>query len=81
MSSLNYLTEPAHNCAADNVNVLAFEQATKLIRGCDTVEEFLACSILPLSDDWDLEVKKVEVRDCPSAEGSYDEHRMRQIRF
>jgi hypothetical protein len=29
-------------------------------RGYDTVQEFLACGILPLSDNWSLEVERAE---------------------
>jgi hypothetical protein len=60
MSSLNYLTEPPHNFAVDDVNARAFELATKIIGGRNTIEEFLACSILPFSDNWDLKVEKAE---------------------
>jgi hypothetical protein len=60
MSALDYLMEMPHSCAADNVNVLAFEEATKIIRRRDAVEEFLACGIWPLSDGWDFKVEKIE---------------------
>jgi hypothetical protein len=60
MSALDYLMEMPHSCAVDNVNVLAFEEATKFIRRRDAVEEFLACGIWPLSDDWDFKVEKIE---------------------
>jgi hypothetical protein len=53
--------DPPHHCAADDINAEAFEKATKIIGGRDTVEEFLACSILALSGTCDLEVKKAEV--------------------
>jgi hypothetical protein len=42
------------------VNARAFELATKIIGGRNTIEEFLACSILPFSDNWDLKVEKAE---------------------
>jgi hypothetical protein len=35
MSSLDYLTEAPHNCVTDDVNVEAFELATRIIGGCD----------------------------------------------
>jgi hypothetical protein len=39
------------------VNVLAFEEATKIIGGRDAIEEFLVCGVWPLSDGWDFEVE------------------------
>jgi hypothetical protein len=60
MSVLNYLMEAPHNCAADDVNAMAFEEGTKIIGGHDVVEEFLACNIVPLSDNWSLKVERVE---------------------
>jgi hypothetical protein len=53
-------TKAPHNCAANGVHAMAFEEATKIAEGHDVVEEFLAYSILPLSDDWDLEVESME---------------------
>jgi hypothetical protein len=58
MSSLNYLTEPPHNCAIDDMNAEAFKLAAKIIEVRDAVEEFLACSILALSDIWELRGQK-----------------------
>jgi hypothetical protein len=49
-----------HNCTADDVNVLAFEEAAKIIGDHDAVEEFLAYDIWLLSDSRDLEVEKME---------------------
>jgi hypothetical protein len=34
-----------------DANVVAFEEATTIIGGCDAVEDFLAYGIWPLSDD------------------------------
>jgi hypothetical protein len=45
MSSLDYLTDTSHACTANDVNVVAFEEAAAIIGGCDIVEEFLACGM------------------------------------
>jgi hypothetical protein len=75
MSALNYLMKPPHSCATDDVNAMAFEQATKIIEGHDAV----MCGIMPLSDNWSLEVKRVEVPlskvIVPPTEGSCDDGR------
>jgi hypothetical protein len=60
MSSLNYLPETLHSCAVDDIYAMAFEEATKIIGGCDAVEEFLACNILLLNENWSLEVRRAE---------------------
>jgi hypothetical protein len=60
MNALDYLTEAPHNYVVNDVNAMAFEEATKTIRGCDVVNEFLAFDILPHSNDWDLEVERTE---------------------
>jgi hypothetical protein len=50
-----------HNCVESDVNAESFELATGTIGGRDAVEEYLACSLWPLSATWDLdEVKKAE---------------------
>jgi hypothetical protein len=60
MTALDYLTEAPHNCLMNDINAMAFEEATKIIRGHNVVEEFLTYVIFPLSDDWDLEIKMSE---------------------
>jgi hypothetical protein len=61
MSSLDYLTEPVHNCPEDDVNDKAFVHATTTIGGRDAVEEFLAYKMWPLSSAVDLsEVEEAE---------------------
>jgi hypothetical protein len=50
VSMLDYLTEAPQNCATDNANMQAIEEATRIIRGHDAIEEFLACGIWSLSD-------------------------------
>jgi hypothetical protein len=59
-SAPDYLTESPHNCIIDDANAMAFEKATKIIRGRDAVEKFLAIGIWPLSDSWDFEVERTE---------------------
>jgi hypothetical protein len=62
MSSLDYLTEPAHNCTKDDVNDEAFIHVTTTIGCCDVVGAYLAYGVWPLSATWDLgKVEEVEV--------------------
>jgi hypothetical protein len=49
MSVLDYEVEPSVDCLDTNVNDVAFVRATDMIRGHDTVEEFLACGMYLLS--------------------------------
>jgi hypothetical protein len=65
MNGLDYLTEPAHNCAEDDVNARAFELAIRTIGGRDAVEEYLACGagVWPLGATWDL--GEVETAEAP----------------
>jgi hypothetical protein len=58
MSALDYWTEAPHNCVMDNANVMAFEEATKIIGGRIMVEEFLAYGIWLLNNSWDFESSK-----------------------
>jgi hypothetical protein len=60
MNALNYLTEVPHNWSADDINVIAFKEAAKIIGGWHAVEEFLANGIFPLSNDWNLMVERAE---------------------
>jgi hypothetical protein len=46
---LDFLTEPPFDYADDDSGDVAFIKATKFIRGRDTVEEYLACGMYPLS--------------------------------
>jgi hypothetical protein len=52
MRALEYLTDAPYTCGANDVNVMAFVEAAAIIGGRDAVEEFLACSIWPLSNNW-----------------------------
>jgi hypothetical protein len=58
---LYYLTEVPHSCAANDVNAMAIEEATKIIRGHDVVEEYLAYGILPLIYNWSHEIERMDV--------------------
>jgi hypothetical protein len=58
MNALDYLMEPVHSCAVYDVNAMAFEEATKITGGRDAVVEFLICGILPLSNNWSLEIER-----------------------
>jgi hypothetical protein len=60
MSDLDYVTEALHSCAADDINAMAFQGATKIIGGYNAVEEFVACGILHLSDNLSLDVERAE---------------------
>jgi hypothetical protein len=60
MTTLDYVTKAPHNCSENDANAMAFEEAAKIIGGCNAIEEFLTNDIWPLSDDWDLEVERTE---------------------
>jgi hypothetical protein len=62
MSVLNYLTEAPHNYAVDDTNMQVIEEAARSIGGRDTIQEFQACGIWLLSDDWELKVERMDVR-------------------
>jgi hypothetical protein len=72
---LYYLTEVPHSCAANDVNAMAIEEATKIIRGHDVVEEYLAYGILPLIYNWSHEINGCAVveADCSAAKSSCDD--------
>jgi hypothetical protein len=60
MTPLKYLTDAPYKCGADDVNVMAFEEAEAIIRGHDVVEAFLSYGIRPLSEGWEFEVERKE---------------------
>jgi hypothetical protein len=62
MTLLNYLTDAPFECDPEDVNVAAFAEATSIIGACDTMEEFLACGMWPLSEKFGFEV---ETREMP----------------
>jgi hypothetical protein len=60
MTPLDYLSDVPFECGPRDANVAAFIEATSIIRGCDAVEEFLACGIWSLSEKCDFEVETKE---------------------
>jgi hypothetical protein len=50
MTQLNYLANPPFDYDPKDRNVAAFAEAASIIGGCDAVEEFLACTMWPLSE-------------------------------
>jgi hypothetical protein len=46
--------DPSFNYANDNSGDVAFVQASKFIRGCDVVEEFIACGMYSLAVGVDI---------------------------
>jgi hypothetical protein len=61
MMPLNYLLDVSFECGLGDVNVAAFTEAVSIIGECDTVVEFLACGIWPLSEKCDFEVETKEM--------------------
>jgi hypothetical protein len=53
MTPLNYQTEVSASCSPEDVD---FTAATSLIGGRDVVEEFLACGLWPLDEQFSFEV-------------------------
>jgi hypothetical protein len=49
MSELDYAVEPKVECPDNDPNDVAFVRATTTIRGCDAIEEFVACKMYPLA--------------------------------
>jgi hypothetical protein len=62
MTRLNYLMEAPFDCGLEDANFAAFVEATSIIGGHDTVEEFLACGLWPLSEKFGF---KVETKESP----------------
>jgi hypothetical protein len=60
MIQLHYLMEAAFECSPKDANVAAFIEAASIIGGHDTVEEFLACGMWPLSEKFCFEVETKE---------------------
>jgi hypothetical protein len=57
MTQLNYLLDALFECDPEDRNVLAFIEASSIIGGHDTVEEFLAYGMWPLSKKIGFEVE------------------------
>jgi hypothetical protein len=60
MTPLNHLMDAVFECSTEDVNMVAFAEATSIIGGRDVVEEFLACGIWPLSKSCEFEVERKE---------------------
>jgi hypothetical protein len=52
MALLNHLTMALSNYGLEDANFVAFVEATSIIGGRDIVEEFLACGLWPLSENF-----------------------------
>jgi hypothetical protein len=60
MAKLDYLTKVPSSCGPEYDNFMAFIEATSLIGGHDVVEEFLACGLWPLGQQFSLQVETKE---------------------
>jgi hypothetical protein len=47
ISALDYTVEAEVECPDSNMNDATFVCTTITIRGCDTIEEFIACGVYP----------------------------------
>jgi hypothetical protein len=57
---LDYLLGAPFECGPGDTNVVAFVEAASIFGGRDTVEEFLAYGMWPLSEKCELEVETKE---------------------
>jgi hypothetical protein len=60
MTPLNYQTEVSSSCSLEDIDFVAFVEATSLIGGCEVVEEFLAYGLWPLGEQFGFEVDTKE---------------------
>jgi hypothetical protein len=61
VTQLDYLTTMTQfECGPGDANVAAFAEETSIIGGRNTMEEFLACDIWPLSEKCEFEVEMKE---------------------
>jgi hypothetical protein len=60
MTPLNYLSDVSFECGPRDVNLAAFTEVASIIGGHDTVNEFLAYGMWPLSKKCDFEVETKE---------------------
>jgi hypothetical protein len=56
------MMEVPFSCGPKDANFAAFVEATSLIGGCDVVEEFLACGLWPLGEQFGF---RVETKESP----------------
>jgi hypothetical protein len=54
LSAPNCIVEPKVECPDSDVNDAAFIQVSATIRGCDAIEEFVACKVYPLVSSFDF---------------------------
>jgi hypothetical protein len=54
MTELDFVTELPFECPDDDVGDVAFIKATRTIGGRNTMEEYMACGLLPLSVSFSL---------------------------
>jgi hypothetical protein len=52
MTKLDYLTEVCSSCGPEDANFVTFIDATSLIDGHNVMEEFLACGLWPLGQQF-----------------------------
>jgi hypothetical protein len=62
MSANNYQREDTTSCGPEDPNFTAFIKVTSLIGGHDAVEEFLACGLWPLGQQFGF---LVETKESP----------------
>jgi hypothetical protein len=54
MTKLNFMMDPPFDCPDDEVSDASFVRATRTIGGRDAVEEYMVCSLFPLSVSFEL---------------------------
>jgi hypothetical protein len=54
MTRLDFVTEPSFHCPDDEAGDVTFVKATRTIGARDTVEEYMACGLFPLSASFNL---------------------------
>jgi hypothetical protein len=55
MSELDYSIEPDVDCTDNDPNDAAFVRVTATIRGCDAIEEYVACMLYLLATTFGIE--------------------------
>jgi hypothetical protein len=60
MKELNYLMEVPSSCGLEDDDFATFVEATSLFGGHDAVEEFLACGLWPLGEQFGFRVETKE---------------------
>jgi hypothetical protein len=60
MTRLTHLMKAPSECGPEDANFTAFVEATSIIGGHNVVEEFLACGLWPLSENFGFQVEMKE---------------------